>query len=78
MMQIFYIYVVVIEKVKYYLYLVTIKWTEKEISNLAKFMPKHNWGPTSNAIKENGFTSSCRIITTTKKIEIVKSRDVAT
>jgi hypothetical protein len=38
----FVIYVVVIEKVKCYLYLVTKKWTKGEISNLAKFMPKHN------------------------------------
>jgi hypothetical protein len=76
MMQILYIYAVVIEKVKYYLYLVTIKWTKKEISNLAKFMPKRNQGPTPNAIKENDFTGSCIIITTTKKTEIIKSRDV--
>jgi hypothetical protein len=42
-------------------------------------MPKHNWGPTPNATKENDFMGSCRIIASTKKIEInVKSRDVAT
>jgi hypothetical protein len=65
--------------VKCYLYLVTKKWTKREISNLAKFMPKHNRGPAPNATKENGFIGSYRIITTTKKIKInVKSRDVAT
>jgi hypothetical protein len=74
----FIVYAVVIEKVKYYLYLVTIKWTKKEISNLAKFMPKHNRGPTPNAIKKNGFTDFCTINTTTKKTEIVKSRNVTT
>jgi hypothetical protein len=74
-MQILYIYAVVIEKMKYYLYLVTIKWTMKEISNLAKFMPKRNRGPTPNVIKDNGLTGSCKIITTTKKTEIVKSKD---
>jgi hypothetical protein len=59
--------------------LVTRKWTKREISSLAKFMPKHNRGPAPNATKENGFTGSCRIITATKKIEInVKSKDVAT
>jgi hypothetical protein len=44
----FIVYVVVIEKVKCYLYLVTRKWTKREISSLAKFMPKHNQGPTPN------------------------------
>jgi hypothetical protein len=59
--------------------LVTIKWTKREISNLAKFMPKHNQGPTPNAIKDNGFTGYCRIITATKKTKInVKSKDVVT
>jgi hypothetical protein len=51
--NIFVVYAVVIEKVKCYLYLVTRKWTKREISSLAKFMPKHNWGPTRNATKEN-------------------------
>jgi hypothetical protein len=42
-------------------------------------MPKHNWGPTPNATKENDFIGFCKFITTTKKTEInVKSRDVAT
>jgi hypothetical protein len=42
----FVVYAVVIEKMKCYLYLVIRKWTKREISSLAKFMPKHNWGPT--------------------------------
>jgi serine/threonine-protein kinase RIO1 len=70
--------VVVIEKVKCYLYLITKKWTKKEISSLAKFMPKHNRGPTPNVTKDNAFIGSCKIITRTKKIEIVKLRNVAT
>jgi hypothetical protein len=41
-------------------------------------MPKHNRGPAPNATKENGFTGSYRIITTTKKIINVKSKDVTT
>jgi hypothetical protein len=42
-------------------------------------MPKHNQGPTPNAIKDNGFTGSCKIITATKKTKInVKSKDVVT
>ncbi len=73
----FVIYVIVIEKVKCYLYLFTIKWTMREISNLAKFVPKHNHGPTPNATRDNDFTSSCRITTTTKKTKInVKSKDL--
>jgi hypothetical protein len=64
---------------KCYLYLVTRKWTKRKISNLAKFMAKHNWGPTPNLTKDNGFTCFYIIITTTKKTEInEKSRDVAT
>jgi len=74
----FVVYVVVIEKVKCYLCLVIRKWTKREISSLAKFMPKHNRGSTPNATKDNDFIGSCKIITTTKKFEInVKSRDVA-
>jgi hypothetical protein len=42
-------------------------------------MPKQNRSPTPNVTKENDFTSSCRIIIATKKIEInVKSKNVAT
>jgi hypothetical protein len=45
-------------------YLVIKKWTKKEISSLAKFMPKHDWGLTPNVTKDNDFTSFSRIITT--------------
>jgi serine/threonine-protein kinase RIO1 len=54
------------------------KWTKKEISNLAKFMPKHNRGPTPNVTKDNAFTGSCKIIIGTKKIEIIKLRNATT
>jgi len=59
--------------------LVTKKWTKKKKINLAKFIPKHNRGPTPNVTKDNNFIGSYRIITTTKKTKInVKSKDVAT
>jgi hypothetical protein len=52
---------------------------KREIFSLTKFMPKHNQGLAPNATKDNNFTSSCRIITITKKTEInVKLKNVAT
>ncbi len=75
----FIIYAITIEKVRCYLYLVTRIWTKREISSLAKFMPKHNQSPTPNVTKDNDFTSSYKIIIPTKKIEInVNSKNEAT
>jgi hypothetical protein len=39
------------------------------VINLAKFMPKHDWGPTPNATKENNVIGSYRIITTQRKLK---------
>jgi hypothetical protein len=42
----FVVYAIIIEKVKCYLYLVTKKWTKREISNLAKLCPSTTEGLT--------------------------------